>query len=187
MRIRIGPPNPNREDPMPKLAIAAFLLSLAACLDPAEEGNLVPRTAGEDSSIPAIALNGSTFHVETFGDPSAPVIVVLHGGPGHDYRGLLRLRDPVNGLRLEDRYRVVFWDQRGSGLSERHAESQISLAAYDQDLTTIIDRFSPGRRVVLLGHSWGGMYATRYISLHPEKVAGAVLMEPGPLTGALYD
>ena len=31
------------------------------------------------------------------------------------------------------------------------------------------------------------MYASRYISLHPEKVAGAVLMEPGPLTRALYD
>lgn len=40
--------------------------------------------------------------------------------------------------------------------------------------------------MVLVGHSWGGMYATSYISNHPDKVAGAVLMEPGPLTGALF-
>ena len=171
---------------MPKLLLAVAALSLAACLDPSEEGNLVPRTANEDSSIPQLSFNGSTFHVETFGDPSAPVIIALHGGPGGDYRGLLRLRDPVNGVRLEDRYLMVFWDQRGAGLSQRHPESQISGEAYDQDLTWLIDRFSPGRPVVLLGHSWGGMYATRYISLHPEKVAGAVLMEPGPLTGPLY-
>ena len=171
---------------MPKLLLAVVALSLTACLDPAEDGNLVPRTADEDPSIPQLSFNGSRFHVETFGDPSAPVIVMLHGGPGGDYRGLLRLRDPVNGVRLEDRHLLVYWDQRGSGLSQRHRESELTLAAYDRDLTWIIDQFSPGRPVVLLGHSWGGMYASRYISLHPDKVAGAVLMEPGPLTGALF-
>ena len=170
---------------MPKLAIVAVLF-LTACLDPAEDGNLVPRTADEDLSIPQLSFNGSTFHVQAFGDPSAHVIVVLHGGPGGDYRGLLRLRDPAGGVRLEDRHLLVFWDQRGTGLSRRHPASEITYATYDQDLTAIIDRFSPGRRVVLLGHSWGGMYATRYISLHPERIAGAVLMEPGPLTGALF-
>jgi len=171
---------------MPKLLLAVVLLSLAACLDPAEDGNLVPRTADEDPSIPQLSFNGSTFHVETFGDPTAPVIVLLHGGPGGDYRAMLRLRNPVNGARLEDRHLLVYWDQRGTGLSERHPENEITYDAYDRDLTFLIDQFSPRRPVVLLGHSWGGMYASRYISMHPEKVAGAVLMEPGPLTGALF-
>ncbi len=31
------------------------------------------------------------------------------------------------------------------------------------------------------------MLATRYLGQHPEKVAAAVLMEPGPLTRELYD
>ena len=31
------------------------------------------------------------------------------------------------------------------------------------------------------------MYATLYINQHPDKVAGAVLMEPGPLNGQMYD
>lgn len=171
---------------MLKLLVLGITLSLSACLDPAEDGNLVPRTADEDPSIPHLSMNGSTFHLETFGDASAPVIVVLHGGPGGDYRSLLRLRDAVNGVRLEDRHLLVYWDQRGSGLSRRHPTSEISLDVYERDLTSIIDRFSPGRPVVLVGHSWGGMYATRYIARHPEKVAGAVLMEAGPLTGALF-
>ena len=172
---------------MPKLLLAVALLGLTACLDPAEDGNLVPRTADEDPSIPQLSFNGSTFHLETFGDPSAPVIVMLHGGPGGDFRDLLRLRDPVNGVRLEDSHLLVFWDQRGAGLSQRHPAGEVTMEAYDRDLDWIVDHFSPGRPVVLIGHSWGGMYATRYISLHPGKVAGAVLMEAGPLTRALFD
>src|SRR5689334_16791672 len=95
------------------LASAACLAS-SACLDPSADGNLVPPTVDGDPTLPRAALNGSLFHVETFGDPNAPVIVVLHGGPGVDYRGLLRLRQPVDGVRLEDHHFVVFWDQRGT-------------------------------------------------------------------------
>lgn len=175
---------------MKRLARAAALLSLAlsaACLDPSEGGHLVPKTADEDPGLPQVTLNGSTLHLETFGDPARPVVVMLHGGPGGDYRGLLRLRDAVDGRRLEDAHLVVFWDQRGAGLSQRHDPEDVTLAAYDADLDAVVDRFSPGRPVVLVGHSWGGMFAAQYIAKHPAKVAGAVLMEPGPLTGALYD
>src|SRR5258705_8025724 len=136
---------------MPKLLLAVAALSLAACLDPSEEGNLVPRTANEDSSIPQLSVNGSNFHVETFGDPSAPVIIALHGGPGGAYRGLLRLRDPVNGGRLEDRYLMVFWDQPGAGLRQRHPLGPISGEAYDTDLPSLIHKFSPGLAGVSLG------------------------------------
>lgn len=162
------------------------LLSLPGCLDPAADGNLVPKTADQDPSIPHVELRGTVFHAETFGPEGAPVIVMLHGGPGADYRPLLRLRNEVDGARLEDSYQVVFWDQRGCGLSQRHDADAISHDVYDADLDALIDHYAPGRPVVLVGHSWGGMYATSYISRHPEKVAGAVLMEPGPLTGALY-
>lgn len=161
-------------------------LSLTACLDPDEAGNLVPKTVDEDPSLPSIAINGTRVHAEAFGDPTAPVIVMLHGGPGRDYSNMLRLRQPVGGVRLEDHHRVVFWDQRGAGLSRRHDAAEVTNAAYDGDLLAIVDRYAPGRPVVLIGHSWGGMYLTRFISLHPERVAGAVLMDPGPLTGALF-
>jgi proline iminopeptidase len=169
----------------------AFLLGLVplltSCLDPTEDGNLVPKTVDGDPSLPRVALNGSLFHAETFGDPAAPVIVLLHGGPGHDYRGYSRLRQPVDGVRLEDHHRLVFWDQRGSGLSRRHEPAEVTKEAYDADLLALLDRYSPGRPVVLLAHSWGGMYASFFIGAHPERVAGAVLMDTGPLTGAIFE
>ncbi len=173
------------------LFFAATLASLASCnsnaLDVGEPGNLVPHTVDENPDLPTLSLNGSQFHIETFGTPGKPVIVFLHGGPGGDYRSLLRLQDMYNGHSLADNYFLVFWDQRGAGLSRRHAKSDVSIDIYKEDLRQIVEHFSPSAPVVLIGHSWGGMYATAFINEYPAMVRGAVLLESGPLTGALYE
>jgi proline iminopeptidase len=168
------------------LPIALMGVGIAACdtMTPSEPGNLVPKTVAEDASLPAIEMNGSRFHVQTFGDPANPVIVFLHGGPGSDHRSLLRLAERFGGQSLVDDYFLVFWDQRGTGLSQRVGKEQLTLDRYDDDLNTLIDRYSPERPVFLIGESWGGMFATLYINRHAQRVAGAVLIEPGPLTGA---
>lgn len=168
------------------LALLALAL-ISGCMDPSQSGNLVARTVDEDPTLPQLSFNGSTFHLEAFGDETDPVIIILHGGPGADYRALLKLRQAVDGRRLEDDFHVIFWDQRGAGLSERHHADTLTIAQYDDDLDWLVDHFSPNRPVFLVGHSWGGMYAANYISNHPDKVAGAVLIEPGPLTGALFE
>lgn len=166
----------------------AGLLALACdTLDPTAPGNLVPRTVAEDPSLPAIDMNGSRFHLETFGNPANPVIVFLHGGPGGDYRGMLRLAERRNSYSLADEYFLVFWDQRGTGLSMRHNKDVLTIDTYVNDLDTLVGRYSPGRPVILIGESWGGMFATRYINQYPERVAGAVLIEPGPLDGATME
>jgi proline iminopeptidase len=169
------------------IALAALAATACETMAPGDPGNLVPRTVAEDPNLPAIEMNGSRFHVETFGDPANPVIVFLHGGPGGDYRGMLRLAERFNGYSLADEYFLVFWDQRGSGLSQRHDSNVLTIDVYSNDLNTLVDRYSPGRRVFLIGVSWGGMFATRYINEFPQRVAGAVLVEPGPLDGATME
>lgn len=170
--------------------IPLALMGLGGCgeaLDPGEPGNLVPRTVAEDASLPALEMNGSRFHVQTFGNPANPVIVFLHGGPGGDHRSLLRLGERHNGYSLVDDYFLVFWDQRGTGLSQRQGKAQLTIDVYVNDLNTLVDRYSPGRPVLLIGESWGGMFATRYINQYPQRVAGAVLIEPGPMDGATME
>jgi proline iminopeptidase len=164
-------------------------LGATACdaLSPSSPGNLVPPTVAEDGALPAIDMNGSRFHLETRGDPANPVIVVLHGGPGGDYRSLLRLSERFNGYSLADDYFLVYWDQRGAGLSKRVSKEELTIETYVNDLNTIANRYSPGRPVFLIGESWGGMFATRYINDFPQRVAGAVLIEPGPLDGATME
>lgn len=153
-----------------------------ACMDPGEPGHLVPRTVDDDPSLPRIEIGDTLLHAESFGDPAAPMIMVLHGGPGGDYRYLL----PMAAL-ADDGYHVVFWDQRGAGLSRRHDAPSFTLDGYLEDLRLVIDHYSSSdtQPIVFLGHSWGAMYATWFINEHGDhggRVVGAVLSEPGAFT-----
>jgi proline iminopeptidase len=136
----------------------------------------VPKTVAQDPTIPHLTINGATFHAETFGDSKNPVVIALHGGPGGDYRSILALQ------ALSDQYFVVFFDQRGAGLSPRVNPEEITLASAVADLDAIVEHYGAGRKVNLVGHSWGAMLASLYIGQHPEKVDHAVLAEPGFLT-----
>lgn len=133
----------------------------------------VLRTVVDDPSLPRIEVGGVLLHAEAYGEPGSPTVVVLHGGPGGDYRGLLGLR------RLATRFQVVFYDQRGSGLSQRVPEDGLTLEAMVEELDGVITRFAPRGRVHLVGHSWGGMLAAAYLARHPERVSRAVLAAPG--------
>lgn len=165
------------------------LMTLGACepMTMSEPGNLVPRTVTDDPSLPAITINDTRLHAETRGTPGKPVLIMLHGGPGADYRSLLRLADRFDGYSLADHYFLVFWDQRGAGLSQRHDKAVLTIDQYDADLLAIVDRFAPGQQVTLVGHSWGGMYGTSFIDRHPDRVKEAVFIETGPIRGSTFE
>ncbi|MDX8353816.1 alpha/beta hydrolase [Cognatiyoonia sp. IB215182] len=136
----------------------------------------VRQTVAEDPSLPSVELNGALFHAQDFGDPSQPTVIVVHGGPGGDHRALLPLQ------ALEDWYHVVFYDQRGSGLSARVSAEQLNLDTFVADLDAIVALYGRGQPVHLIGHSWGGGLAAIYTARHPQKVDRLVLAEPVPLT-----
>ena len=174
-----------------RLALAAALTAAtAACgdlMDPGDPGNLVPETVMEDPTLPAITVGNTRLHSEAFGDPSDPMIMVLHGGPGADYRALLSLAELA-----DDGFYVVFWDQRGAGLSQRHDAATYSLHGYLEDLRLVIEHYSASatQPVVFIGHSWGAMYATWFINEYGDygdRVRGAILSEPGAFTSAQLD
>ena len=141
-----------------------------------DDGNLVPLTVEKDQSLPAISINGSKFHTETFGNPLNKMLVILHGGPGSDYRYLLNCKEFAN-----QGYYVVFYDQRGSGLSQRQDKNSYSIQLMIDDLDAVIAHYrtSPIQKIFLLGHSWGAILATAYINQHPTTIRGVVLGEPG--------
>jgi proline iminopeptidase len=158
----------------------------AGCLDPGDPGNLVPKTVTEDLTLPHIEINGARLHAEAFGDPTAPTVVVLHGGPGEDYRSMLSLQALAG-----DGYRVVFWDQRGGGLSERFDADTYTWAVYLEDLRQVVDQMTtPGQPYVFIGHSWGAMYLTWFINEYGDdggRLRGAILSDPGGFTKAQLD
>lgn len=136
----------------------------------------VPKTVEFDTTIPHIEIDDVVFHAETFGIDTNETIIVIHGGPGNDYRYLLPLKE------LSSEYYLIFYDQRGTGLSPRVDEKEHSLENSLSDLANIIDYYSPNKKVNIIGHSWGAMLASGYIAKNPERVNKVVLAEPGMLT-----
>lgn len=168
------------------LLCSVVVLLFLDCIEPTEPGALVRKTVDQDASLPSLKFNSSHFHLETFGNKEDQAIIFLHGGPGADYRSLLSFTEECNGYSLADDFYLIFWDQRGCGLSKRHDETTLTLETYLQDLEILVDIFAPDNKsIIFITHSWGGQYAAMYMDAHPDRIAGAVFLEPGPFSKEL--
>jgi len=102
-------------------------------------------------------------------------IIVLHGGPDFDHRYLLPDLD-----RLADTYRLIYYDQRGRGLSADQVQPEdVSMASEIEDLDRVSQHYGL-ESAVLLGHSWGAVLALEYALRHPERVSRLILANPAP-------
>lgn len=95
-------------------------------------------------------------------------VIVLHGGPGaaHDY-----LRPEWNALGQSAR--VIYYDQRGCGKSEK--ADCYSWREHVGDLKRVISQVAKGRKVVLAGSSWGATLALLYAYSFPVDVKALIL------------
>lgn len=110
-----------------------------------------------------------TIYYEQSGNPEGNPVVFLHGGPGGgttpDYR---RFFDPVA-------YRIIIFDQRGSGNSTPYAELRDNTT---WDLVADIEKLREHlgiARWLVFGGSWGSTLALVYAETHPERVKALVL------------
>lgn len=75
--------------------------------------------------------------------------------------------------RLASRSRLVRYDGRGNGLSDRDVPD-ISFAGFERDLDAVIAALGL-KRFVLLGLSQGAAAAISYAARHPEQVSGLIV------------
>jgi proline iminopeptidase len=168
---------------MKKYFLLLFLINSCSVKDLNSPGAIVPPTADEDPHLPQIKITVAghqrSIHLQQFGNPNNPPLFVLHGGPGADFRLLLPLK------ALADRFFVVMWDARGAGLSERVSSQELSIDSFDEEVAQVTKMVVPGKKVFLIGHSFGANVLARYTSKHPAEVAQLILIEPGKLDLAL--
>ncbi len=81
---------------------------------------------------------------------------------------------------LRGKHRMVFFDQRSHGRSERSDRDNATFEQLGDDLASVITALAPDGDVILVGHSMGGMAIIAFAERHPElfvaRVQGVALI-----------
>ena len=97
--------------------------------------------------------------------------VFVHGGPGA-WSGM---PEALAGPHLEDKFQMIWFDQRGSGRSANDPKQDYSLTRMVQDLEELRQQLKLDQWVVM-AHSFGGTIATEYAARYPQHVRGLALL-----------
>jgi len=103
-----------------------------------------------------------------------PTLICMHGGPGFDHSSF----KPAFS-QLADVAQVVYYDHRGHGRSDPRPPSEWTLDTWADDVVRLCDALGISKPIVL-GQSFGGMVAQRYIARHPEHPGKVVLSSTSP-------
>ncbi len=123
-------------------------------------------------------FDGLRLDVRTYGPDDAPVTALL----GHCWT----LNQAVWHYQVRDlqrefghRIRIVTWDHRGHGQSDEAARAACQISNLARDMSDLIDTYAPTGKLVLAGHSIGGMTMMALAEQRPElfdRVVGAIFI-----------
>lgn len=109
------------------------------------------------------------IYVEECGNPHGIPVLVVHGGPGAGCDGTMRRFFDTN------HYRIILFDQRGSGRSLPHAELEENTTQHLMaDMEAIRERLGI-EQWLLFGGSWGSTLSLAYAQLHTDRVLALIL------------
>jgi len=146
--------------------------------------SLTPPAQSGDESSWSVAQDIKLYH---FSDGTGKNVLVVHGGPGYP------IRSSLPGLkRLTDRYKFIYYDQRGCGKSTRPID-RFASSNYFENMKTLdrtlgigaqiadierIRRILGEEKLTILGHSFGAFLASLYAAEFPEHVRALILVAP---------
>ncbi|MDO8434971.1 MAG: proline iminopeptidase-family hydrolase [Candidatus Binatus sp.] len=154
------------------IAVVVVVLKEVATSRAEEKGD--PYALPKDCAVREgfVAVTGGRVWYQRVGSGDATPLLTLHGGPGfgHDYL------QPLGRLCAERP--VIFYDQLGSGKSDRPKDDNLwRVARFVEELGQV--RAALGlKRVHILGQSWGTMLLTSYMLTKPDGVASVIFSDP---------
>jgi len=148
--------------------ICVVLFGWACRAAPIPESQVYP--AGSSFRAQYRVIDGTRIRLIDSGATSATAVVFIHGIGASLYTWRHEL-PVVAGAG----YRVVAFDNRGFGFSDKPAHGYTT-AAYAHLLVTLLDSLGISS-AVLVGHSMGGAIAAEVAAAHPDRVRGMVLID----------
>jgi pimeloyl-ACP methyl ester carboxylesterase len=125
-------------------------------------------TIGEDvSETFFVERKGASMRVLVEGNTASQAFILLiHGGPGAS--SYLFNTEYISN-NLEDKYAVVYYDQRNAGASQGGANGEyLNLDEMTEDIKSVIStlkyRYGEMIDIYMLGHSFGGMLSASFVT-----------------------
>jgi len=155
-------------------AWVAILLALTLLAAPAHAAGPAPLAIDEGQFV---EINGVEQWVTVRGrDADNPVLLILHGGPGFPMSFLAPLYKD-----WEEQFTIVQWDQPATGgtfLKNRDRDiGPLTIARYVEDGIAVTEwarRRLGGKKVVLLGTSWGSLLGIEMVAKRPDLFSAYV-------------
>ncbi|NEA32633.1 alpha/beta fold hydrolase [Streptomyces sp. SID13031] len=113
------------------------------------------------------SADGTRIAVYEYGEPTAPVLIAVHGYPDN-----ASLWEPV-ATRLTEHFRVITYDVRGAGESDHpRKRAEYKLERLEEDFLAVLDAVSPDQPIQLLAHDWGSIQAWHFVT--SERLQGRI-------------
>lgn len=115
--------------------------------------------------LPSVRL-----HIRRWGNPDAPTLFLLHGWMDVSASWQFVVDE------LQQDWNIIAPDWRGFGPSQ-WLDRPYFFAEHLGDMLAIVDHYAPTGPLKLAGHSMGGILATLYAGLYPERVERLISLE----------
>ncbi|HEY9363051.1 MAG TPA: alpha/beta hydrolase [Chitinophagaceae bacterium] len=121
-----------------------------------------------------LTYNSYRIYHAVVGDSSKPLLVYLHGAPGHWYSAMKLLDDTL----LQKNFRMLSLDRAGFGKSN----NGLSLPSIDKHVRYIeklVKEYNvTGKKIYIIGSSYGGPIAASFVTQNPSLVQELYLLSP---------
>jgi len=109
------------------------------------------------------------IYIDESGIPHGIPVLFVHSGPGsgceYDSRGFFN----------PEKYRIILFDQRGSGRSKPHGELKDNTTQHLVEDMEKIRKYLEVEKWVVFGGGWGATLGLAYAERYPSRVTGLVL------------
>jgi pimeloyl-ACP methyl ester carboxylesterase len=163
------------------LFIVSFVILFSAC----EKDDL----SGTLDDVLYVRYKNAEMPAYIHGNGSEKIfLIILHGGPGGkgmEYR--------IGGVKdLEDKYAIVYFDQRGSGMSTgNYSKEDVTPELMAEDVLALVKvlkyKYGNDLKLFLLGHSWGGALGTQVLFQDQSQFKGWIEVDGGHNLVDLFD
>ena len=117
--------------------------------------------------------DGVKIYYRTFG--TGTPILIINGGPGLNSDGFVDLAKTLSAQN-----QTIVYDQRGTGKSvmQKIDASSITMELMIDDMENLRKQLKI-ERWIILGHSFGGMLASYYATINPDRIISMILSSSG--------